>query len=51
MNKNHKEHLDNLNHESEMDISKLDKYIDLDLHSENIDFMSLINFIENKKKL
>jgi len=44
-------HLDNLNHESEMDISKLDKYIDLDLDSENIDFMSLINFIENKKNL
>ena len=44
------EHLDNLNHESEMDISKLDKYIDLDLDSENIDYDNLIKFIKLNNK-
>lgn len=46
----YKEHFNNLNHESEMEISKLDKYIDLDLDSENIDYDNLIKFIKLNNK-
>lgn len=41
------EHLNNLEHESELEISILDKYIDLELESNNIDYNKLNYFIND----
>lgn len=41
----YQDHLNNLNHESELEISKLDQYIDLDLDCDNIDYEKITNII------
>ena len=41
----YQDHLNNLNHESELEISKLDQYIDLDLDCDNIDYEKINNII------
>ena len=41
------DHLNNLRHESELEISILDKYIDLELESNNIDYNKLNYFIND----